>query len=115
MNFFQENKEETQQLNEEEQAINEEEAAAVTYKEVSEIKKEEKKVYADISANKSLEPPVVNPFRMLLTLDFYLFFIIYLIGSGCGLVIINNLGAIVVAYGGYNGQQDVMVQLLSVL
>ncbi|EFC44765.1 predicted protein [Naegleria gruberi] len=90
-----------------------EEGAVVTYEEAAEPQVE-KKVYADISANKSLEPPVNNPFGMLMTLDFYIMFIVYMIGSGCGLVIINNLGAIVIAYGGYNGQQNLMVQLLSI-
>ena len=79
------------------------------------VVEEEKKVYADISANKKLDPPSVNPLRMLISLDFYLIFVAYFLGAGCGLVIINNLGSIVMAYGGYKGQQNVMVQLLSVL
>ena len=100
---------------EEEEVVDQQqvEAALLTYEDVT--PKIEKKVYADISANKSLEPPMDNPFKMLMSLDFYLMFIVYMIGSGCGLVIINNLGAIVIAYGGYNGQQNLMVQLLSIL
>ncbi|KAG2379535.1 hypothetical protein C9374_006652 [Naegleria lovaniensis] len=93
-----------------------EEGAVVTYEEAAttETPLKEKKIFADISANNSMDPPVLNPFRMLLTLDFYMFFIVYTIAAGCGLVIINNLGSIVLAYGGYHGQQNVMVQLLSV-
>jgi len=91
-----------------------EEGAAVAVEE-AQVVEEEKKVYADISANKKLDPPSVNPLRMLISLDFYLIFVAYFLGAGCGLVIINNLGSIVMAYGGYKGQQNVMVQLLSVL
>ncbi|KAF0974601.1 hypothetical protein FDP41_006633 [Naegleria fowleri] len=53
--------------------------------------------------------PNANPIQMLFALDFYLTFFIYFACIGSGLVIVNNLGSIVISYGGYDGQQHVMV------
>ncbi|KAG2373689.1 hypothetical protein C9374_011978 [Naegleria lovaniensis] len=53
--------------------------------------------------------PNANPIQMLFSLDFYLTFFVYFACMGSGLVIVNNLGSIVISYGGYDGQQHVMV------
>ncbi|KAL9642175.1 hypothetical protein ABK040_007179 [Willaertia magna] len=55
-----------------------------------------------------------NPIQLLLSLDFYILFFIYFAGMGSGLVIINNLGSIVISFGGKDGQQHFMVQLFAV-
>ena len=61
-----------------------------------------------------LQVPSMNSFRMLLSLDFYLVFLIIFIIVGSGITIINNLGSVVLAYGGHNGQQNLMVIIFSI-
>ncbi|KAL9649896.1 hypothetical protein ABK040_011369 [Willaertia magna] len=58
---------------------------------------------------KKLEIPNVHSLRMLMSLDFYIIFLIQYILVGSGITIINNLGALVQAYGGKKGQQNPMV------
>ncbi|EFC42267.1 predicted protein [Naegleria gruberi] len=62
---------------------------------------------------KENEAPNVNPFKMLISLDFYLSFLITFLFAGSGIVIINNLGSIVQSYGGKNGEQNNMVIVFS--
>lgn len=55
----------------------------------------------------------VNPIRMLLTLDFWLLFVVFFAGVGSAYVINNNLGSIVLSLGAKKGSQNVMVLLFS--
>lgn len=57
--------------------------------------------------------PDANPLQMLFTLDFYLVFYVYFATMGSGLVIVNNLGSIVISFGGYDGQQHLMVMIFA--
>ncbi|EFC39355.1 predicted protein [Naegleria gruberi] len=61
-----------------------------------------------------LEIPNVNSLKMLISLDFWLAFLVIFIVVGSGITVINNLGSLVLAYGGYNGQQNMMVIVFSI-
>ena len=56
----------------------------------------------------------INTWRMLISFDFWLIFIIIFLSIGSGITIVNNLGSIVLAYGGYNGQQTPIVITFSI-
>ncbi|KAG2375216.1 hypothetical protein C9374_009839 [Naegleria lovaniensis] len=62
---------------------------------------------------KELEMPNLNSLKMLISLDFYLVFLVIFIVIGAGITVINNLGGVVLAYGGYNGQQNIMIIIFS--
>lgn len=55
----------------------------------------------------------VHTIHMLLTLDFWLLFIVFFSGVGSTYVIINNLGAIVLSLGAQDGAQNALVILFS--
>jgi hypothetical protein len=47
----------------------------------------------------------LNPIQTLLTLDFAIYMVMFLFAVGTGQMIINNLGSVVIAYGGKDGDQ----------
>jgi MFS family permease len=51
----------------------------------------------------------VNPIRILISLDFILLFILFFAGIGAGITMLNNLGSMVISYGGKDGDQGWMV------
>jgi len=61
------------------------------------------------------DPPQVevNFLVMFTHLKFWMLFLAFLAGSGAGLVVINNIGKQTIALGGKNGDQDLLVTLLS--
>lgn len=54
-----------------------------------------------------------NPIQMILTFDFWLYCCMFFAGIGSGVVVFNNLGSMVVSYGGHNGEQSKFVIILS--
>ena len=56
----------------------------------------------------------VNSLQMMLTIDFWLVFFLYFAGVGSATTMINNLGSMVLSYGGKNGQQNPMVIVFSI-
>lgn len=60
-----------------------------------------------------LTHPDSSPFRMVFSLDFALLILGYFPAVGSGLLIINNLGSIVISYGGQDGDQNVPIIVLS--
>lgn len=69
----------------------------------------------DSLIEKSNQAPIkeeVNTVKMLLRIDFWLLFIVFMLGAGVGLTIINNLGSLVESLGGSNSSQ--FVTLLSI-
>jgi MFS family permease len=64
----------------------------------------------DDTAEPQLE---VHFLRMFTYLKYWLLFIAFLIGSGAGLVVINNIGKQTIAVGGHDGDQDWLVTVLS--
>jgi MFS family permease len=50
-----------------------------------------------------------TPLRMLLTLDFWILFLAWFVGSGSNILVTNNLASIVLSYGGADGSQVGMV------
>ena len=55
----------------------------------------------------------VNPFQMLISLDFWLLFVVFFSSVGSAYVINNNLGSIVLSLGAQKGAQNIMVLLFS--
>eukprot|EP00050_Salpingoeca_kvevrii_P009535 m.3472 g.3472 ORF g.3472 m.3472 type:complete len:520 (-) comp2313_c0_seq1:191-1750(-) len=66
------------------------------------------------SATEGLNIPQYNVVQALSGLNLYLIFFSALFGGGAGLLLINNLGQIVPAFGGSKDAQNVFVSLLSV-
>lgn len=56
----------------------------------------------------------VNSLQMLLHIDFWLVFVLFFAGVGCGTTMLNNLGSMILSYGGNDGDQNPMVIAFSV-
>ncbi|KAL0491714.1 3 TM domain-containing transmembrane protein, partial [Acrasis kona] len=56
----------------------------------------------------------LNPFQMILTVDFWLLFILLFAGIGTGLVVINNMGNMVQSYRGEKHMTGILVIIFSV-
>jgi MFS family permease len=50
---------------------------------------------------------------LLVSIDFWLLFVVFFAGAGSGLTIINNLGSIALSYGGQMGSQNALVILFA--
>eukprot|EP00873_Tetraselmis_striata_P015393 jgi/Tetstr1/435657/TSEL_024557.t1 len=58
--------------------------------------------------------PEVAPFEAWRSSEFWMLYLVVLTGTGAGLAFVNNLGQLVVSYGGKNGDQNIFVALFSV-
>ena len=61
-----------------------------------------------------LGTPSVSSLELFRHPYFYCLFVVFLVGTGAGLVVFNNIGNMVLALGGSEGEQNALVSVLSI-